>query len=120
LQDNGFLTYEFGKKRSGGRPIEALHTTPRPLGYIHIFRMGAGATAFGELGLEDIQESSLLSICIGGFSYGEAAGNLPADQPDPLFCDKTDSRNTAMVMLVGVGETKNPVGTHGVGLTFRL
>ena len=64
MQDNGLLTYEFGKKRSGGRPIEALQRTPRPLGYIHIFRMGVGATAFGELGLEYIQESSLLSICI--------------------------------------------------------
>ena len=45
---------------------------------------------------------------------------MPPNKADPFFCDEADSGDAAMVVLVRVCETDNPVEAHGVGLIFRM
>lgn len=120
LQNHRFLIYIVVKKLDVGHWVETANQAPGAARYIYIFRMAAGAALLAEFGLEYIQERDFLPIGIARFFSSHATGSLFANKPHPLLCDKANSGDATMVVLVRVGKTENPVETHGVGLTFKL
>jgi hypothetical protein len=82
--------------------------------------MTVGAASFAKLGFEYIENCSFRAVRVTGLLAREAAGNLRADKADPLFCDKTDSSDTTMAVLVRVGETENPVDAHHADFSPEL
>jgi hypothetical protein len=102
-----------GKELAVGMFVEPPHRLPWFPDHVHIFRVAVGAAFLPEFHLEDIQQCGLSSVRIAGFLQGKATGYLSPDKPNPLLCDKTDSGDTTMVVLVGVGKAENPVGSHG-------
>jgi hypothetical protein len=80
--------------------------------------MAIGSAFFAQLDFEDIEDGSLSSVWIARLVNGEAAGSSSANETNPAFCKETDSRHTAMLMFVRVGEANDPVEAHGVLLAL--
>jgi len=109
LQDRRSLAYECIQKTGIARLIKPADRLPWIARHICIFRVAVGAAFLVELRLEYIQQCNLLSARKDCLPDCETPGYLPPNQPNPFLCDKAYSSHTAILMLVGVSETKDPI-----------
>jgi hypothetical protein len=76
--------------------------------------MSVGPALLVKLGFKHIEKRSRLAVRVAGLLKGKAAGDLLANQSNPFICDKTDTSNAAVIVLVGVCKTENSFDTHEV------
>jgi hypothetical protein len=120
LENSWRFVYIISQEAEVARFVKAPDMAPTLFRHKDILRVAIRAATVTEVGFKDIEDCSFLAVWVAGFLHGKTARDPFTDEPNPFFCDKTDSSDTTMIMLVRVGKTENPVAAHGARLTSGI